>query len=353
MFEKAYVNMNQSIAPRAELVDRVLAAAREKPAARPVRCRRIARRLVLAAALVLCLSVAVPTLAAGSPHAFYSIMYAISPKAAQFFTPVQKASEDNGVRMEVVSADIRGERADIVIALTDLTGDRVDETTDLYDSYSINRPYDGVATCSRIGFDPETKTVTFLAQIVEQGANAREGDKITFTLSCFLSGKKTGEDVPIPIDWANVPSKPETQYMEYGGYAGMGADDADIPDGGTVLVPGESRLSPFDGFTVSAVGFVEGRLHVQLYIPDKLTLDDHASLRLVNASGQALPCTSISFRPTGSDNVPYQEYVFPVSEGETEGLALYGTFYKSGQITEGDWRVTFPLTMAEPQEGGD
>ncbi len=84
----------------------------------------------------------VPVLAA-SVEPVYELIYLVSPSAAQFFVPVQKSDTNNGIKMEVVSADIRGDTARIYITMQDLIGDRVDETIDLYDSYDIRLPFDG------------------------------------------------------------------------------------------------------------------------------------------------------------------------------------------------------------------
>ena len=73
--------------------------------------------------------------------------------AAQYFTPVQHACEDQGIRMEVLSVYIHGDTAEIYISLQDQTGNRIDETTDLFDSYDILRPYDSTATCRFAGYD--------------------------------------------------------------------------------------------------------------------------------------------------------------------------------------------------------
>ena len=74
------------------------------------------------------------------------------------FLPVQKSDTNNGIKMEVVSADIRGDTARIYITMQDLIGDRVDETIDLYDSYDIRLPFDGTGFCGKVGYDPNTRT---------------------------------------------------------------------------------------------------------------------------------------------------------------------------------------------------
>ena len=60
--------------------------------------------------------------------------------------------------MEVIAANIEGADAIILISLQDIMGDRLDETTDLFDSYSIHTPYAQSGGCSLVDYDDETKT---------------------------------------------------------------------------------------------------------------------------------------------------------------------------------------------------
>jgi len=50
----------------------------------------------------------------------------------------------------------------------------------------------------------------------------------------------------------------------------------------TVLKPGDAIASPVDGVTLTGIGYVDGRLHVQAYYADILKTDNHGSISLVN-----------------------------------------------------------------------
>lgn len=127
-----------------------------------VKRRPYRRYAALAAAAVLCVLLTVPALAFAGVAPAYEVLYAISPAIAQTLKPVQLSCEDNGIRMEVISAAVQGNRADIYISIQDLTGDRIDETVDLFDSYQINRSFDGSATCQLASYDAQRKEATFL-----------------------------------------------------------------------------------------------------------------------------------------------------------------------------------------------
>lgn len=67
--------------------------------------------------------------------------------------------------MEVVSANVHDNVADIYISMQDLTGDRIDETIDLFDSYYIKPAYDSVGNCKLVDYNDTTKMATFLIRI--------------------------------------------------------------------------------------------------------------------------------------------------------------------------------------------
>ena len=145
------------------------------------------QKLIIAlASLIMIIFIAMPVLASKSSY-IYDLMYLVSPSVAQSFMPIEKSHIDNNIKMEVVSASIYENQVEVYITMKDLIENRIDETTDLYDSYSINRPFDSGASCEKVGFDKNTGTVTFLIIINEWGNKEIKGDKITFTVGEFLN----------------------------------------------------------------------------------------------------------------------------------------------------------------------
>ena len=314
--------------------------------------RTFVKRLLLsAAAFALCISVAVPVVAANVPAA-YNLLYAISPVIAQKLKPVQLSCEDNGIRMEVLSASIEGDAAYIYIALQDLKGERIDETTDLFDSYRINRPFDSSATCRTVGYDAETKTVTFLINITQWGEQQIGGSKLTFSVSRFLSGK---EHVIVPlneIDLTETNLTPKTQtYKSFRGFSlpGDTPDEQlhDLEKADYLIPQGDGIASPTDGVTVTALGYIDGKLHIQSHYEDIHRTDNHGVFYLIDEAGKALsPSYSVSFWDEAQRG-SYAEEVFDISADALAGYTLCGEFWTCDTLIEGDWQVTFPLT-ADP-----
>ena len=303
-------------------------------AKRPAKRRPILRALIAAALAVACLSATVCAMTAADVGPAYELLYHIAPAAAQRLKPVHRSAEDQGIRVEVVSADVEGDRAEAYIAVTDLTGDRVDETLDLFDSYNIRTPRDSTGHCEFVSFDPETKTATFLVTVQNMDGSPFRGGRMTFSVRQFLSKKETWEGaIPVTAD-DDAPTVSAGQVEVRGGSG----------DGQTAvfLAPGDSQFAPAEGVAVTAVGEVDGQLHVQVYYRDIGRTDNHGWVWLLPESGpRIMPLGSEAFwdeAHTGS----YEDYVFDASVS-LDGAALYGEITTCRTLIEGDWEITFPL----------
>ena len=297
--------------------------------------RPLAKRLVaLAAALILTMALGVSALAAADVEPAYDILYRLSPQLAQQLKPIRLSCVDNGIEMEVVSANVSENEADVLVSLRDLEGQRVDATTDLFDSYNIRTPFSTEGTCSRPEYDEESKTATFLIHIAQPEGTKIEGEKITFSLSSFISGKQTYEGA-LALDPGAIESNPETQTD-----VPMRGGDNYVCD--TFLVPGE-LLAPTENVRITGMGFIDGKLHVQAHFADILTTDAHGLVYLSDGANDVREnIASFAFWDedrTGS----YEEYIFDISPEDVEKYQFYGYFEASKGYCTGDWQVTFAL----------
>ena len=350
MFRKKYKHMIDQTHPSDELLYDLLKTPYNSDKKKKNIITSSFRKPVIAIiAICICMSLAVPALAA-TVEPIYLLMYMVSPSIAQFFMPVQKSDEDNGIKMEVVSAYIRNNVADIYITMQDLTGDRIDGTADLYDSYSINRPFDSSASCQRIGYDEKTKTATFLISITEWGNQKIAGDKITFSVRELLSYKKNYDNIEIPIDLLSVTSAETTQKVYTTGFGGK---DGQTNDGESiVLIPSQAMAGfPVDGIDVTAIGYIDDKLHVQMALNNRLKSDNHGSFYLEDATGKKVAGSYCIYFTNQykqqEDRLDYCEYVFDIPQEGMKNYSLYGDFVTSGMFTDGNWRVTFPLEKAK------
>lgn len=351
MFKEKYKHMSDQVHSCDELINHVLESAYSNEN-KNIRKIILFRKPVIAIiSLCICMSLTMPVLAVtGEP--IYQLMYLVSPSIAQFFKPIQKSDEDNGIRMEVVSAFIHDNIAEIYITMKDLTENRIDSTTDLFDSYSINRSFDSAASCQSVSYDGSTKTATFLITINEYNNKKIEGSKITFSVKEFLSHKNFYKDIDIPIDLSSIITANNTQKVSSNGVGGSDFMKSLSEDNPTALVPIKA-MNEFlvDGIELTGIGYIDGMLHIQTAVYDNLINDNHGFIYLKNSNGDTINCNYNFYFANHYDEktnrIDYCEYVFDIPKEEVGQYSLYGDFVTSGMLTEGNWRVTFPLEVEQ------
>lgn len=318
------------------------------------RRKRAYRPMLVAAAILVCLSVTVSASANFSPSV-YSLMYDVSPEIAQFFSPVRKSCEDNGIKMEVISAYIHEGTAEVYISMQDLTEDRIDESIDLFDSCDIRSYFDISGHCERIGYDADSKTATFLITVT-QHKNGKEvdlrGQKIHFSVQEFLSRKNEQNNVPVAFDLANAEPvtkacKLDSSGMEwksgvyYKGGATMNMEDSET----NVIVPPGNTLCTVNDTQITAVAYYNGKLRVQVMTAHRLDKDAHEWIYLKDKNGETVhPYGTVDFRTyEGGAQIIGRDYIFDIPQDEIQNYKLYGDFITNEMLTQGNWKVSFHL----------
>ena len=93
---------------------------------------------------------------------------------------------------------------------------------------------------------------------------------------------------------------------------------------GVVVLKSNGRIaSPTGGVALTGIGYIDGKLHVQVYYEDILKTDNHGFIKLINKNtGENIDCYgSVSFfdeEQRGS----YTDYVFTNIPLDTENLLL-------------------------------
>lgn len=346
-FHKKYKKVFNQIYPDQDLMERILEKAKQRDIKETHAFRYVPKPLA-AAVIGICIFITVPVLAA-NVEPVYQLMYLVSPTIARFFKPVQRSCQDNGIKMEVVSAYIRGNTAQIYITMEDLTHDRIDGTIDLYDSFSINRPFDSTAVCELAGFDASAKKATFLITMNEWGNKNIEGDKITFSVREFLSHKTIYDNQYIPVSLTGIQPAEDTRPVAVYGLGGPDVNRTDR-DNITALSPGSPREGfPIDGIDFTGIGYIDGKLHIQTRIENVLENDNHGYFYLKDRNGKEIKYDySFNFSDNDEASARYCEYIFDIPIQTISSYSLYGYFVTSGMKTEGNWSVTFPLET-EPE----
>lgn len=353
-FKDRYREWNEKVQPSGELLGVLLTEASE---VKKTKRQRWTGGIVAAVAFLIAINISLPVLAGAFPT-IYELMYLVSPAVAQFYKPVQMADEYKGLRMEVVATYIHAETAEIYITFRDLEEDRLDETTDLYDSYSIHTSGSAIGSCQKVGYDPESRTLTYLITVTQEEGRKIEGEKLTFSVGGYLSHKQNYENIEIPIDLAQVTDAPY-QYVNspanggtMTGYSGLVTKVSDTETAEKaeqrycVLVPQPADPAfPVEGVNFTGIGYIDGKLHIQYAVENALDNDDHGFFFLQNKAGEIIEeVGSISFREEAGENrIDYRDSVFPVPQEELQNYRLYGDFVISEGFHEGNWQVTFPI----------
>ena len=294
--------------------------------------------LILAA--VLCIAFASVTFARPIIRDFYKSLECLITT----LKPVNESCIDNGIKMEVISAKVEENKAYVYVSMQDIESDRIDETTDLYDSYFISGSFDSFGSCDKIGYDEETKMATFLITIGRtDGKNLSEG-KVNFSVRKFLSRKSEIKGIIDEIDLSLVDTNPEMQSgVKIRGYGG-GSEIKDVDvDSLEYLVPQGEYYSPAPDVTITAIGYKDGILRIQTFYKYIFENDNHGFFHLVDENGNKIHSyMNVSYWDEGK-NGRYEEVFFKISEEDFKSCELYGEFYISGLMTNGHWEVTFNI----------
>ena len=320
--------------------------------------------VALAAALAVLLACAVPVAASPVSRPAYELVYTVSPALAQRLKPVRRSDVKEGIQMEVISAQISGAKAEILVAFRDLEGDRIDATTDLFDSYMIRSPYDAMGTCRFESYNEATGTAAYTVLLENMGDKPYKGNKITFSVYELLTGKRDINGLTLPLDLSAVSRDPAlTDNADYrgGSYADTPGIEERLSSGairqlGSVLAadPADERMLA-EGVYLTAAGYTDGFLRVQLRFTDILRTDNHGFLWLEDTQGgKTEDLYSESFWAEGhrnngtGNNDSFEEYVFEIPENRLAECVVKGDFTTAnGGPIVGNWEITFPLEQAD------
>lgn len=369
-FREEYKRYNEAIRPAGALVEEMKKEAKLRKEERRTVCLRIVRDGLAAAAACVCIFVGIPTLAANIDPV-YDIMYRFSPKLAQQFRLIQNWDEDQGIRMEVEAVYVQGNEIQAYITLQDLEGDRIDETTDLFNSVSINTPVAGYGGggYKPVSYDPKTGKATFLITLGLFGQDI-EDEKITLSLGRIVGKKEEYHNMEVPVPWSEIQENPETMELWISGSGGpnpdaapdMWAKETNDEEGNFVeytparyskmLKPLEpdGRLS-VEGIDFTGMGYIDGVLHIQTAVYDNLHNDNHCEMFLMDREGN-LRIHDYKISGSGEPDadgkkITYQDSLFVVTPEELEQYTLCGDFYVSGLYMTGHWSVTFSLNRKD------
>lgn len=359
MFKQQYKRLNDFVSPSPELVNKVKNLSEAK-------LNNIFNRILIKPAIAIMALIitycSMPVLAANVPI-IYDLMYLVSPSVAQYFMPIQKSCESNDIEMEVVSAYIKDDTAQVYITLKDLKYDRVDNTTDLNDSYSINRAFDCViGHCKNVGYDEKTKKATFLITITNNGKKNITGEKLTFRMNNFMSHKKEWNNIELPISTEQADNETKTENVLLSGFSTTNEKYKNKynKNEGVVIVPNIDIYFGVTNMNITGIAYFDQKLHIQVSAKNNFKVDNHGEIYLKNKETNEKKMSdcilhfilgkngnkyeySTEYFTHNENRRDFTEYVFDIPKEELKHYTILGDFVASDVYTEGNWKITFPL----------
>lgn len=306
--------------------------------AAPSHAHRVWKRaLALAACLALVFCLSVPAMAAADNSAAYELLYRLSPALAQQMKPVHESAQDQGILMEVESARIENEQAQLLLRLRDLEGGRLTGEADLFDSYLIRTPCSTTGSCQALDYDEATGEARFLVNLTQWDREPIPGNKVSFSLSRIIPDKRHAVH---ELALEELLSECGTMAAEEAALRGFSGDTDGT--GLRILRPSESLFSPDAGAAITGCAVVDGRIHLQTRYTDVRSTDNHGFVCLLLPDGtELLPEYAVSFwADNGAD--AFDELVFPPVDGPA-GCSICWEYWLGSPAIDGRWEVTIPL----------
>ncbi|OMF61358.1 DUF4179 domain-containing protein [Paenibacillus sp. FSL R5-0766] len=281
-----------------------------------------------------------------------SILHFLGADRIGILQPVHQVSEDQGIRMEVIGAVRDGDTTEIYVSLSDLTGQRIDETLDVYD-YRVTG---GNANNAQIiHYDEANKTA--IVRFLIQGKVSK--NRITVQINTLMSGTSLQDGYNVQVDWEQLLHEKQINSYDildrdrisgWGGEIDIQMETDPIP----VLHQDVTNI-PVEGINwvhISNMGFVDGKLHIQINPDNEIGEYNHGYFYFTDEQGQKLdiPQYSISYGRYMKNGVDiggdYIEYVYNLSSvDELDKLRLQGSFTSISEVVRGNWKTTFNLSQ--------
>ena len=336
------------------------------------------------AAVILCVVLAVMGLAttlAATVDVFNARLHAFWPEAAEFLMPVNMSCEQEGIRMEVISAVVKDNKAHITFSLQDLEGNRLSEHTavlinDAPFEEDTDNEQENWGTNVCLSYDAETGKAVYAQE---------------FTLDPSRLGE--GYQIPLHIDSLGLEKVAETDLHPLLEQYGKDVKTAPLPDnaqplfgyGDRSIIRPESTigLDPAGNLHIplsehaelSGIGWIDGMLHVQVHYPDHVTKEIRANgerseyfpetcwIRMMGTDGispwfwHQETAQDVVFQwawdENGDEFGDWEEYIFPCDPAEVREGTLQAEVRNNEKFEslKGDWMVKIPMKMIQFENG--
>lgn len=256
--------------------------------------------------------------------------------------------EDQGIRLKAVGSFKDGNTTYFVAQLTDLTGDRLAEDTQIESWRMLNGGNSRV-----VDYDSTTKTATLITQAVEWEKKIKPG----YVLESFTSHRKDFQET-YSVPWQEIPLSNKWENRSATEGYGGGADPKELERlsldfeklSKTYLTPSKDPLKLGKYAEITAIGVKDGLLHLQIKEINTVGSATFITLKDRNTGNTLKEIASYSVgagthsNETGRSD--YYEHIFEISEKELADYDLYVEGFVSDTYQKGNW----PIQLQEPKE---
>ena len=242
----------------------------------PVMKKKISFAFILA--MILLLAFAATAIAGSVNEDFNAWLYRIWPEAATTLMPVNMSCENNGIRLEIISAVADGEELYITYSMEDLEKDRLNTECSPVMYVDDARSYDWESSFEQPIRDEATGKIIFGEHFTYNGNITAADNVLNAHIHSFISLRQTAlvdlfpylEQFGSEVKTATVPEGAGTLWRA-DVYAEQDVEkrSGSVPADTQVINPAYSReIRLADTVFLSGIGMVDGRLHVQLHFVD-------------------------------------------------------------------------------------
>ena len=288
-----------------------------------------------------------------------SVVKSNHPSLADSLVPLGLTCESNDIRLEIVSAAVKGKEALIVFSLKDLAEDRLNRSLwDFWTSVTLHRFFSG-SSLYDLGQNPTEKTLNYALHVSDGKLFDPDHSFLDFRLPDELQvshntytdlipllreyGSQSGALVDPPEDLEGIPYPPDyirttkEYFLEQNGKVLDSSHPLDIPLSEHVFLSG--------------IGLKEdGMIHVQLYSKNNQPVIELMEYPIGSITGLQITSSvdSPAFSPVSwsggeSEFNGWAEYLFPWDPDQGEITTLTAVIGEIGDPIPGTWEIRIPL----------
>lgn len=271
------------------------------------------------------------------------------PDLSDELIPISLSREDQGIRFEVVAGVVKGNNACFELSVQDLEGDRVSKYAVTCSDISDNVSSVGKTSHKEwLSEDEENHKVTFRIQTKFRQAPEPEDGLYAITFNRIQTSYGLTTDLIPELKEYGTTSEgiDPPEGLQEGWFESRSVtEDLKVLD---YTQPLNIPLRGIEKTTVSAIGWIDGKLHVQTR-----TVQDPDPSSMVSLTGRRMG--SYQYRRvywTDADNTKWDEYILTDTPEDMESAGLNAEVTQITNRVDGDWSISFPIDSVRVASDG-